>query len=112
MNGCELDDNGDVEAGNLGDWWRLSWLWRQGCKVWNPGGKPFGLIGAMGVRKPTAHLDLRAYHDLSSHLVAGRAHATYGRPLEKCTGRFAFLDGPRPATGKRNMEPKMLLWPI
>ena len=30
--GCGLDSDRDVEAGNLSDWWRRSWLRRQGCK--------------------------------------------------------------------------------
>ena len=76
--------------GTLGDWWQRSWLQRQGCKVWNPRGKPFGFIGATGARKPTAHLDLRACHDLPPRLAAGRAHATYIRSLEELAGCFAF----------------------
>jgi len=71
-----------------------AWLQRQGCNVWNPGGIPFGFIGAMGARKPTVRLDLRAYHDLPPRLTVGRAHATYVRSLEKLVGHFAFLNGP------------------
>jgi len=94
MDGCELDGDGDAEAGNLSDWQRRSWLWRQGCKVWNPRGEPFGFIGATGARKPTTRQDLRAYHDLSSRVITGRMHTTYDRPLEKCTERFSSPNGP------------------
>ena len=48
---------------------------RQGGKVQNPGGKPYDFMGAMDVRKPTVHLDLRAHHDLPQRHTTGYAHA-------------------------------------
>ena len=62
----------------------------------------------MGARKPTARLDLHAYYDLSARLIAGRAHKTYGRPLEKHVRHFASSNGPRPVTGKRDTEAENL----
>ena len=42
----------------------------------------------------------------------GRVHATYGHPLRKHVGHFASPNGPRPLTGKRDTELKMLLQPV
>ena len=109
--GSDLDGGRDAETGNLSHWWRWSWLRRQGCKVWNPGGEPFGFIGAMNVRKPTAHLDLLASHDQPQRPTVGRAHAISVRSLEKLTGCFASLDGPRLITSKRNTDLKAPQWP-
>ena len=92
--------------GTLGDWWRRSWLWRQGCKVWIPEGEPFGFIGATGARKPTARLDLRACHDLPQRPATGHAHAIFVRCLRKLAEHFASLDGPRCVLSKRNMDLK------
>ena len=100
MDGCELDGDGDAEAGNLSDWQRRSWLWRQGCKVWNLRGEPFGFIGAMGARKLTTRLDLHACHDLPQCLTVGRAHSISIHSLKKLDGRFASLDRPRLVTSK------------
>ena len=38
----------------------------QGGNVRNPRGEPFGFIGVTNARKATIHLDLHAYHDLST----------------------------------------------
>ena len=43
---------------------------RQGGKVQNPGGEPFGFIGAIYARKATVHLDLRTCHDPPPRHVA------------------------------------------
>ena len=48
---------------------------RQGGNVRNPGGEPFGFIGAMDARKATIHLDLHACHDPPPRHVAGYAPA-------------------------------------
>ena len=64
------------------------------CKVWNPGGEPFCFIGVMDARKPTAHLDLRACHDLPQHPTTGRVHAISIHSLRKHAGHFASLGRP------------------
>ena len=101
-----------VPSGNLSDWRWRSWLRRQGCKVWNPGGEPFGFIGATDARKPTAHLDLYACHDLQQCPTTGHAHAISVCSLEKLVGRFASLDEPRLVTSTRNMDLKTPLRPV
>ena len=92
--GCELNDGGDAEAGNLSSWRRRSQIRRQGCKVWNLGGEPFGFIGAMDASKRTAHLDLHACHDQPQRLAVGSVHQISVRSLGKLTGHFTSPDGP------------------
>ena len=75
------------------------------------GGEPFGFIGAMDVRKPTARLDLHAYHDLPQCLIMGCVHAISVRSLRKLTGHFASPDGPRLITSKKNTDLKASLRP-
>ena len=84
---------------------------RQGGNIRNPGGKPFGFIGATDVRKPTTCLDLRTYHDLPQCPTTERAHAISMRALEKLAGRVASLDGPRLVMSKKNTDLKAPLWP-
>ena len=79
---------------------------RQGGKVRNLGGEPFGLIAAPDVRKATIRLDLRACHDPSQHHVAGFAHAIPILSFEKPAGRFASVGGLGLVTSKKNTGQK------
>ena len=83
---------------------------RQGGNVRNLGGKPFGFIGATGVRKPTTHLDLRAYHDMPHYHAMGYAHAISIRSLRKLATHFASLHGSRLIASARNIDLKTPLW--
>ena len=79
---------------------------RQGGKVRNPGGEPFGFIGATGVRKPTICLDLRACHDLPQCHAAGYAHTIPILSFERLTGHFASMGGLGLIMSKRNTDKK------
>ena len=46
----------------------------KGARYETQGANPFGFIGATGVRKPTARLDLRACHDLPQRHTMGYVH--------------------------------------
>ena len=65
----------------------------------------------MGVRKPTARLDLHAYHDLPQCHATGYAYAISICSLRKLAKRFASLDGPRLIMSKRNTDLKVPLRP-
>ena len=64
---------------------------RQGGKVQNLKGEPFGFIGAMDARKGTVRLDLHACHDQPPCHVVGYAPAIPILSYQSHAGRFAFL---------------------
>ena len=78
----------------------------------NHGGLTFGVIGGDGGEEPTIHVDPYARLVLPPRLIAGRAHATPGGPLEKHVRFFTFPNRPRPVTCKWDTELKTLLRPI
>ena len=84
---------------------------RQGGKVQNPGGVPFGFIGAMDATKATVRLDLRACHNLPLCHVAGYAPTIPIPYLRRRAGRFASSSGPGLFTSKRDTGQKAFLRP-
>ena len=62
----------------------------QGMK---PGGRTLWFYRGDGARKPTAYLDLHAYHDLPQRRAVGYAHAISIHSLGKLARRFASPDG-------------------
>ena len=74
---------------------------RQGGKVQNPGGEPFGFIGATDASKATVRLDLRAYHDSPPRYHAGYAPAIPILSLQRSTRRFASPGRPGLFTSKK-----------
>ena len=84
---------------------------RQRGKVRNPGGKPFGFIGAADARKATIRLDLYAYHDSPP-----RHHTGYAPPIPILSHQshaecFTFLGRPGLLTSKRIQVKKAFLRP-
>ena len=67
---------------------------RRRGKVRNPGGEPFGFIGATDVRRATTCLGLRAYHDTPPRHVAGYAPAVPILSHQNHAERFAFPSRP------------------
>ena len=84
---------------------------RQGGKVQNPGGEPFGFIGVIDARKATIHLDLHACHDPPPRHVMGYALTISILSLRRHAGRFASPGRPGLFTSKKDMGQKAFLWP-
>ena len=84
---------------------------RQGGKVRNLGGEPFGFIGATDARKATIRLDLHAYHDSPPCHHAGYAPAIPILSLQRRAGHFDFLGGPGLFTSRRDTGQKAFLQP-
>ena len=113
VRGFELNGGKDANAGGgLGDWRRRLQMRRQGGKVQNPRGKPFGFIGATDARKPTVRLDLRACHDLPQRHAMGYAHAIPILSCGKITGHFTSLGGPGLVKSKRNIDQNRIYGPF
>ena len=85
---------------------------RQGGKVRNPRGEPFGFIGVTDARKATDGLDLCAYHDPSQRHVTRFAHAIPILSFEKPAGHFTSSGGPGLVTSIRKTNKKCLYGPF
>ena len=85
---------------------------RRGGKVLNPGGEPLGFIGVMDMRRATAHLGLRAYHETPPHHIAGYAPTIPILSHQNRAGRFAFPSGSDSFPTKGSRAKKFLLQPV